>query len=109
MQIKFIPPSSAQPPGFLGKVLALVATVVLAVVALMFSAVLLAVILVVGAIGFAYLWWKTRAVRRQLREMQKFARNAQAQAEVSRGEVYKGEIIEGEAVRVQETDVRIGR
>jgi hypothetical protein len=97
MQIKFIPPSSAQPPGFLGKVLALIATVVLAV------------ILVVGAIGFAYLWWKTRAVRRQLREMQEFARNAQAQAEVSRGEVYKGEIIEGEAVRVHETDVRIGR
>jgi cobalamin biosynthesis protein CobD/CbiB len=110
MQIKFISLSSAQPPGLLGKILALVATVVLAVVALMFSAVLLAVILVVGVIGFAYLWWKTRAVRKQFREMQEFARNAQAQqAEVSRGEVYKGEIIEGEAVRVDETDVRIGR
>ncbi|GAB1232896.1 hypothetical protein [Ferrigenium sp. UT5] len=109
MQIKFIPPPSAQSTGLPGKVLAFVATGVLAVAALMFSAVLLAVILVVGTLGFAYLWWKTRAVRRQLREMQELARNAQAQAGASRGGAFEGEVIEGEVVRVHETDVRVER
>lgn len=109
MQIKFIssPPAKQRSP--FQKIVAFVVAVALAVVVLMFSAVLLAVILIVGAIGFAWLCWKTRAVRRQLREMQESARNAQAQAEVSRGEIFEGEIIEGEAMRVVETDIRIGR
>ncbi|GAB4115331.1 MAG: hypothetical protein Fur0026_01030 [Sideroxydans sp.] len=109
MQIKFIPPPSAQSHGLLGKALVFVATAVLAVAALMFSAVLLAVTLVIGALGFAYLWWKTRAVRRQLREMQELARNAQTQAGASRGGAFEGEVIEGEVVRVHETDVRVER
>lgn len=112
MQIKFISSPPAKRRSLFQKIVALVAAVALAVVVLMFSAVLLAVILVVGAIGFAWLWWKTRAMRTQLREMQEFARNAQTEvtrSEVFEGEVYEGEIIECEAVRVVETDIRIER
>ena len=38
------------------------------VVALLFSIVIFAVILVIVAIAIGYLWWKTRALRRQMRE-----------------------------------------
>lgn len=112
MQIKFIPPSSAQAPGPLRKLLTLVGMVALGVVAVMFSAVLLAVILVVVVFGGAFLWWKTRAVRKQFGEMQAQMRQMQ-EAAVSgdesqpfRGEVYEGEVIEGVAVRVPEAEVR---
>jgi len=54
--------------------------------------------------GGAFLWWKTRAVRRQFREMH--AQMRQMQEAAARGEVYEGEIIEVVAARVQESDVR---
>ena len=37
-------------------------------VALMFSVVLFAVVVTVGAVAWGYLWWKTRALRKQMRE-----------------------------------------
>ncbi|MDZ4200810.1 MAG: hypothetical protein U1C96_01505 [Gallionella sp.] len=102
MQIKFIPPPSAQPPGLLRKAVALVLTVALAVLALMFSAVLLAVILVAVVFGGAYLWWKTRAMRKLMREMQNVPpQGADAGGDVFRGEVFEGEVIEGEVIRVE--------
>lgn len=112
MQIKFIPPSPARSPGPLRKLLTLVGMVALGVVAVMFSAVLLAVILVVVVFGGAFLWWKTRAVRKQFGEMRAQMRQMQEAAAVAdepqafRGEVYEGEIIEGVAVRVDESDAR---
>ncbi|HCI14887.1 MAG: hypothetical protein A2063_05180 [Gallionellales bacterium GWA2_60_142] len=112
MQIKQISYTSSHRPSLLRKVVTLIGMVALGIVALMFSAVLLAVILVVVVFGGTYLWWKTRAVRKMMREMQSHAaRNAQAENDAFRGEVFEGEVIEGEvievvAVRVQESEVR---
>ncbi len=94
------------------KLAALAGMVVLGVLALMFSAVLLLVILAVVVFGGAWLWWKTRAVRRQIREAQAQVRQMQRAAAAAgepqpfRAEIYQGEIIEGVAVRVDEPDVR---
>ncbi len=104
--------SSANPPGLLQKALAIIITAALAVLGFMFSAVLLAIILVALVIGGAYMWWKTREVRRQMRQMQEQMRDFQTrsasaqseafESEAFHGEVFEGEIIEGEAVRVDE-------
>lgn len=78
---------------------------VFAVVALMFSAVLLGLLLVLATVGGAYLWWRTRKLRRQFRAMQDGLRQMQeysAQREVAREEPASGRIIEGEAVYVPE-------
>lgn len=115
MQIKQISYTSSHRPSLLRKAVALVGMVALGVVAVMFSAVLLAVILVVVVFGGAFLWWKTRAVRKQFREMQAQMRQMQESAapagepQAFRGEVYEGEIIEGVAVRVDEMEVRRDR
>jgi Sec-independent protein translocase protein TatA len=115
MQTKHISYSSSRRPSLLRKAVTLVGMVALAAVALMFSAVLLVVILIVVVFGGAFLWWKTRAVRRQFREMQARMRQMQEAAAVAgesqtfRGEVYEGEIIEGVAVRVSEIEVRRDR
>lgn len=101
MQMKYISCSSNGGPGMLRKIVALVVTVALGILALMFSAVLLAIILVVGAIAGVYLWWKTREVRRQMQDFSA-QRGAAVQDEMFAGEVFEGEIIEGEAVRVHE-------
>jgi len=58
----------AQPPGLLAKALTLALGGVVLVVAFMFSVVALAIVSVVVLIGVAYLWWKTRDLRRRLRE-----------------------------------------
>lgn len=111
MQTKYISHTPASRPGPLRKAVALVWTVALAGLALMFSAVLLTAILIVAAIGGAYLWWTTRKLRRQMREqMQHFPpRSAPAESDVFRGEIYSGEVIEGEAVRVHEPGAGVKR
>lgn len=102
MQIKFISPPSTQPRSLLQKTAAVIATVVLAGVALMFSAVLLAGILIVAVFGGAYLWWKTRELRRLMRNFPP-AGGATMQSDVFAGEALKGEVIEGEVIRVDES------
>lgn len=104
MQIQYIPP----PPGNrnpLQKLLALVVTAALVTLGLMFSAVLFVVVLVVVAFGGIYLWWKTREVRRQMRQMQDAVREYQTQRaamerDMYRDDAFQGEVIEGEAVHV---------
>jgi hypothetical protein len=54
--------------GFLSKVLALAAGIVVLVAALVFSLVLVAVVASVGIVAWAYLWWRTRDLRKQMRE-----------------------------------------
>ena len=61
------------PPGGRGKgivagALAIVTGAALVVVGVMFSLVLVAVVTVLGLALFAYVWWKTRELRRRLRE-----------------------------------------
>lgn len=76
--------------GPMGKLLAIASGVVLLVLGLMFSLALLVIAVVVGIIAFAYFWWKTRAMRKVMRE--------QAAAQ----EREHGSVIEGEAVVVKE-------
>lgn len=72
--------------GFMGKVLAFVLSAGLLVLGFIFSLAALAVVAVVGISLAGWLWWKTRAIRKQLRTM-------------PRTEYDGGQIIEGEVVR----------
>ena len=53
--------------GWFGRLLAVVMGAIVFVAAAMMSVVLLAVLFAVGAIAVGYLWWKTRALRKQAR------------------------------------------
>lgn len=103
--------SSANSGNLLQKAVAIIVTAALAVLGFMFSAVLLAIILVALVVGGAYVWWKTRDARKQMREMheqmrefqQRGSANAQNDAfggEAFREETFEGEIIEGEVIHV---------
>ncbi|MDO8350776.1 MAG: hypothetical protein Q7S94_06450 [Gallionella sp.] len=85
-------------PSLPGRIIGLIVTAALIVMGLMFSAVLLVVILIAGLIAFSYIWWKTRAVRKQMREHQQAMGGAANDADVFNGKVYEGEIIEGEVI-----------
>jgi len=73
---------NAKPPGLLAKVLGVFVGAVALVLAFMFSVVALAVVSVIVLIIIGYLWWKTRDLRRQMRER-------------PRG----GRVIDGDAIR----------
>jgi len=84
--------SQATPPtGPLGQALALVAAAILLVLGFMFSVVLLAVFVIVGIALGAWFFWKTRHVRKVMRE-----------AGAMRNPPADGDVIEGEAVIVEE-------
>ncbi len=89
--MKYIYLASPNASGPLRKVVALIATVALLGLVLMFSAVLLVIIAVIGAAAWAYLWWKTREVRKQMREFQVGATQRAEMA--SNDEVFEGEVI----------------
>jgi hypothetical protein len=93
MQIKFglNPPSKTSNP--LRKLAAFVLTAVMLGFLLMFSAALLVVILVVGTLGWAYLWWKTRELRKQMRSFQQQAAAAAQQKKPNGDNVFEGEVI----------------
>lgn len=102
MQIKFI--SLSRPASPWQKLLTLVAGLALLALLLTFAVALLPIVL----LGAGYLWWKTRAVRSQLRQMQAQMQQMHAQAQRAAASQDGGEIVEGEVVRVYERDVRIG-
>jgi hypothetical protein len=77
--------------GLLEKTLTLAGGAVLLVVGLMFSAVMFVVILVLGLLAWGYFWWKTRELRKVMRE-----------CSPSGGVVSEGEVIEGEAIIVDD-------
>ncbi len=86
---------SSQPQSLLGKLLTLVLGAAFLVFAFMFSVVALAIAAVGGLMLWGWIWWKTRALRQQLRDQ---ATNYQMQ-NVTEGEAKDGDIIEGEAIR----------
>jgi hypothetical protein len=100
MRMKYLSHSPSNPPSLLRKAGAIIATTALAGMALMFSALLLVFVISIGAVAFAYLWWKTRELRKQMWNMP--ARGAAMESEV-----FEGEVIEGEVVRVEEPVGRI--
>ena len=77
--------------GPLQKLVVFAATVALAGLALMFSAVLLVILAVAGVIVGVYLWWKTRELRKQMRDFQ--ARAEQQVNMASNDGVFEGEVI----------------
>jgi uncharacterized protein HemX len=92
--------------GWFGKTVAVVAAVIFLAAALVFSLVLVAVLLAVGVVFGGYLWWKTRALRRQVREQvaEMQARAAAAQDPAGQAarapSAAQGEVIDGEFTRV---------
>ena len=91
------PPLPPAQTGPLQNLLTLIAGIVMLTLGLMFSVVAVVVIVVIGLLVWGYLWWKTREIRRLLR---------QAQASASTVST-TGDIIEGEAVVVHEPRTNI--
>jgi len=73
------PRTAAQ--GLPGRILTVAAGAVLLVFALMFSLLLFAVVAAGAVLVWGYLWWKSRALRRQMRE------------QPAGGRVFEGEVI----------------
>ena len=91
MQMKYVLNSPAGSPGPLRKLATLVVTVAMVGLALMFSAVLFAIIIVAGTLAWAYLWWKTRELRKQMRDFP--PREVMREEKMSDGNVFEGEVI----------------
>ena len=81
---------STSAPGLPAKVLTFVSAAVLLVVALMFSLLVFAILVTGGLLVWGYLWWKTRELRRQMRE-----------------QPLGGRVIEGETIRGVESHDKI--
>jgi UPF0716 family protein affecting phage T7 exclusion len=85
----------ASPPNtLLGKALAIIGGVILVVLGFMFSLIVVAVVAVIGLAFGAWFFWKTRHLRKALRE-----------AGAMRGPMPGGAVIEGEAIVVEEYQV----
>jgi len=80
------------------KLIAFISTSALIVLGVMFSAVLLVFIVSAGLIVFGYFWWRTRALRKQMRAQRQAMSSAANDADAFNAEVCKGEIIEGEVI-----------
>ncbi len=100
MQMKYVLNSPPKSPNPLRKLAAFVATAGLVGLALMFSVVLLAIILIVATIAWGYLWWKSRELRKRMRD-------AQFQAMAREQKADDDGVFEGEVIRV--VDFRNGR
>jgi hypothetical protein len=115
IRIRYSGPRSGAPAtGWFGRSVAVVAGVFVVAAALVFSLVLVAVLLTAGVVFGGYLWWKTRAVRRQMREQIAAMQAAAAAQGGARQDVPgtatdQGEVIDGEYTRVTASeDLRRG-
>jgi hypothetical protein len=105
MNINF-KPSGQAPRGVFAQICTALLGVLVLGAALLFSFVFFAVLAVVALLFGGYFWWKTRALRAEIRKQMQ----AQAEAQQSPPDFVSpgaqptgtGEIIEGEAVRVPE-------
>ena len=102
IRIRYRTSNTAVPAsGWFGKMLAVVLAGVALTAALVFSIIFFAILAAVALIGGGYLWWKTRALRRQLRE-QFAAAQARAANAHSQGDVIEGEFARAEQDRSSE-------
>lgn len=85
--IRFSPAPNA---GFLQKLVTTLLAIALLILGFMFSLVLLCVLAVAGLIAWGYFFWKTRALRKAIKEA--------AVQEASSD----GQVIEGEAIVIRE-------
>ncbi len=106
MNINFNP-ARRQPRGLLAQVLTVIVGLVLLTAAFMFSLVFFALVAFAGLLFWMYFMWKTRALRKQLRQrMDEQVRAGAFEPPVSEP-VAGGEVIEGEAVRVVDERNRV--
>jgi Flp pilus assembly protein TadB len=82
----------AQTPSLLGRIVAVILGAAFLILAFMFSLVVLVVAVTGGLLAWAYLWWKSRKLRQQIREQPSGMR-----------------IIEGEVIRESEQGDRLLR
>jgi len=94
-------PNISGSSGPLQKIAAFIVTLVVIGLGLMFSLAVFSFLLVAGAIAWVYLWWKTRELRKQMRDFQ--SHTVAMGGDAAEGEIIRGEVIEGEVVRVVET------
>lgn len=83
------------PSGPLAKVVAFLLSATFLVLAFMFSLVALAVVAVVGVALGGWLWWKTRAMRKQMKEMREAAQQMGEGGPTHNND----QVIEGEFIR----------
>jgi uncharacterized protein HemX len=85
-------------PGPLAKLAAFTLSVAFMVLAFMFSLVALAVVAVLGVALGGWIWWKTRALRKQMQQMRDV--HEQMRAETHANQPAANEVvIEGEFIR----------
>lgn len=101
-RIRFEARGGAGGPGLLKSLLGLVVGTVLIIAGFVFSLVFLAVFAAVAIVIGGYLWWKTRAIRKQFQAQMEQAQ-AQMRAQAERQQAPEGEpgaaggtVIEGE-------------
>lgn len=90
-QFRHRPPLGRVPQGPLAKLTGLLISAVLLIAGFMFSLFALAAIAVVGTLLGGWLWWKTRALRRQMRDAASTIRQPPSPSD--------NDVIEGEFVR----------
>lgn len=73
--------------GLLAKLIAVIGGAALLAVGFVFSLVLLAVVAVAGSALLGYVWWKTRALRKRMREQAPF------ETPPAQGRIIEGEVI----------------
>lgn len=95
MQMKYVLNGRAKPASPLRKLATIIMAVVMLGLLVMFSVVALAIILIAGVLGFAYIWWKTRELRRTMRMMQSLSTaERRKQEHASNDGVFEGEAVE---------------
>ena len=107
MRISFDP---GQPRSLAGRIAGALLGVILCGAALMFSVLFFALLALFALAFWCYFQWKTRALRRTIRERsreQEFKTPASKAPENARRE--ESLVIEGEAVRVEEPAIRISK
>lgn len=104
MQIRYVPNTNVSPASPLRKILALLLSVAVLALVLMFSAILLVVIAVAGMLAWGYLWWKTRALRKHLHQAMQ-----QGMAQEARMQAGNDDVFEGEVIRVVEEECPVKR
>lgn len=93
-------------PGLLARIFAILAAALIAIVSLMFSIVVFAIALAIGAVVWGWLWWKTRELRKQMRQDPLFREAARQAAQGTPGQ---GDVIEGVVIREVPDDSEQGR
>ena len=99
--------SPQSPKGIFAQLLTVIVGAILLGAAFMFSLVFFAVLAIAGVILWLYFWWKTRAVRAQIRkQMQEQSRFQDTETQTARPAA-AGDVIEGEAIRVVDEKDRL--